>query len=234
MSCQQQSVSFVNGTRTKSLLLSAHTHTGTHNAATTNLGTPPPSTPPCPARAVVIHGRQIELVAQRSRLNLLLISLVNTLMTWNMVGREGERGGEGVWERRLELDNSIMLQVHNVCKQRSCHKLWQLKWSRCRFVWPAMPPSLSSSPLFLPLAPTLLNNLTMWRHLKQSANSALNKAAARAAVMPASSLRVYFKFGQSCMSINRQQAGQGRYSPPPLSLLLSQTSSMFLHSVRVQ
>lgn len=92
--------------------------------------------------------------------------------------------------------------------------------------------SLSSSPLFLPLAPTLLINFPMCRHLKQSANSALNKAAARAAVMPASSLRVYFKFGQSCMSINRQQAGQGRY--PPLSLLLSQTSSMFLHSVRVQ
>lgn len=134
-----------------------------------------------------------------------------------MVGREGEESGE-----RSVRETSRTRQFNNVASSQRVQatKLSQVVTTQMKPLSICLAchasPSLSL-PLFLPLAPSLLINLPMWRHLKQSANSALNKAAARAAVMPASSLRVYFKFGQSCMSINRQQAGQGRYSPPPLS-----------------
>lgn len=83
VSCQRQSMFFVNGIHPKSMLLLAvaahtpqltlelaHTHTHTHHCRQVF----------CPCNAAT-HGRKIELVAQRSCLNLLLISLVNTLMT---------------------------------------------------------------------------------------------------------------------------------------------------------
>lgn len=129
-----------------------------------------------------------------------------------MAGREGERAG-----KRSVRETSRTRQFNNVASSQRVQatKLSQVVTTQMKPLSICLACHASLPPLFLPLAPTLLNNLPMWRHLKQSANSALNKAAARAAVMPASSLRVYFKFGQSCMSINRQQAGQGRYSPLP-------------------
>lgn len=127
-------------------------------------------------------------------------------------GRQGGRaGGEGKGSVR---ETSRTRQLNNVASSQRVQptKLSQVVTTQMKAlsIYLACYLCLLSS---LPSA--LLINLPMQQHLKQSANSGLNKAVARAAVMPASSLRVYFEFGQSCMSINRQQAGQGRCPTPP-------------------